>query len=150
MDKETTSCGHSYCRACLQKALHKKPICPLCNQTLQPVTGNQPDGHMKHRTIGTCLPGYHQYRTIQITYEIPGGIQGPDHPNPGQQYTGCTRVTYLPDSPEGREVLGLLKRAFDAKMIFTIGTSQSCKRNNMVIWNSCISHKNREDGGPDK
>ena len=147
--KETTFCGHSYCGACLQKALHKRPVCPLCNQ-LQPVTGNQPDGHMRHRTTAFRLPGYTQYGTIQITYEIPHGIQGPNHPNPGQQYTGCTRVTYLPDSPEGREVLGLLKRAFDAKLIFTIGTSQSTKRMNTVIWNSFITHKSSMDGGPNK
>ena len=114
------------------------------------MTGNQPDGHMRHRTIGTRLPGYLQYGTIQITYEIPSGTQGINHPNPGHEYNGCTRVTYLPDSTEGREVLGLLKRAFDAKLIFTIGTSQSQKRTNMVIWNSCISHKSSMDGGPDK
>ena len=112
--------------------------------------GNQPHGHMRHRTIGTRLPGYRQYGTIMITYDIPGGIQDTNHPNPGQHYTGCTRVTYLPDSPEGREVLGLLKRAFDAKLIFTIGISHSTGRSNTVIWNSCISHKSSEDGGPDK
>ena len=150
MDKETTSCGHSYCKACLQKALHKNPICPLCNRGLQPVIGNQPHGYIRHRTIGTHLPGYPQYGTIIITYEIPAGFQDTSHPNPGQQYIGCTRVTYLPDSPEGREVLGLLKRAFEAKLIFTIGTSCSSKRSNTVIWNSCISHKSSMDGGPDK
>ena len=115
-----------------------------------PLTGNQPDGHMRHRTIASHLPGYLQYGTIQITYKIPHGIQGSNHPNPGQQYTGCTRVAYLPDSPEGREVLGLLKKAFDAKLIFTIGISQSTKRSNTVIWNSFITHKLRMDGGPDK
>ena len=112
--------------------------------------GNQPDGHMRHRTIGTRLAGYPQFGTIMITYDIPGGTQNAIHPNPGQSYTGCTRVAYLPDSPEGREVLGLLKKAFDAKLIFTVGTSHSSGRSNSVIWNSCISHKTNMEGGPDK
>ena len=87
---------------------------------------------------------------LVITYDIPSGVQGASHPNNGQHYTGCTRVTYLPDSTEGREVLGLLKKAFNAKLIFTIGTSHSSGRSNSVIWNSFISHKTSMDGGPDK
>ena len=150
MDKETTSCRHSYCRACLEKAVNKKPLCPVCNQQLHPVTGNQPFGYMRYRTIGNHLAGYPQYGTIVITYDIPAGTQNANHPNPGQPYTGITRVAYLPDSPEGREVLGLLKKAFDAKLIFTVGTSRALNRTNSVIWNSCISHKTSVDAGPDK
>ena len=51
------------------------------------------------------LPGYEGCRTIQITYDIPDGTQGQNHPNPGKRYKGGTRVAYLPDSPEGQEVL---------------------------------------------
>ncbi len=36
---------------------------------------------------------------------IPGGIQGPEHPSPGQPFSGAHRVAYLPDDHEGREVL---------------------------------------------
>ena len=112
--------------------------------------GNQPDGYMRHRTTGTRLAGYLQYGTIIITYDIPGGTQNANHPNPGQPYAGCNRTAYLPDTQEGREVLGLLKKAFDAKLIFTVGKSNSSGRSNSVIWNSCISHKTSMDGGPDK
>ena len=51
------------------------------------------------------LPGYNGYGTIQITYDIPSGTQGRNHPNPGKGYTGVTRTAYLPDTLEGREVL---------------------------------------------
>lgn len=121
-----------------------------CNQQLQPVMGNQPDGQMRIRTIGNHLAGYPHCGTIVITYEIPSGTQNASHPNPGQPYTGCTRVAYLPDSQEGREVSGLMKKAFDAKLIFTVGTSHKLRRDNSVIWSSCISHKTSIDGGPDK
>ena len=41
----------------------------------------------------------------KISYDIPGGIQGQEHPNPGRPFSGTTRVAYLPDIYEGREVL---------------------------------------------
>ena len=51
------------------------------------------------------LSGYEGHETIKITYDIPDGTQGHNHPNPGRRYAGGTRVAYLPDTPEGREVL---------------------------------------------
>ena len=53
----------------------------------------------------SSLPGYEGHKTIQIVYDIPGGTQSLNHPNPGKRYTGGTRVAYLPDTTEGREVL---------------------------------------------
>ena len=54
------------------------------------------------------LPGYSGCGSIVISYNIPGGWQGPQHPNPGQRYTGTQRTAYLPDNQEGREVLQVL------------------------------------------
>jgi len=69
------------------------------------------------------LPGYEKYGTIQIAYNIPDGIQGREHPNPGQPFLGITHIAYLPNSPEGKKVARLLKRAFEAQLIFRVGTS---------------------------
>ncbi|XP_032405905.1 E3 ubiquitin-protein ligase DTX3L-like isoform X4 [Xiphophorus hellerii] len=69
------------------------------------------------------------------------------HPNPGQPYQGTTRTAYLPDNEEGQEVLKLLKKAFDQKMTFTVGTSRTSGLDNQVIWND-ISHKTSKTGGP--
>ena len=55
--------------------------------------------------VDYSLPGYEGYKTYKITYIIPSGIQGPNHPNPGMRYTGVTRVAYLPATYEGQEVL---------------------------------------------
>ena len=65
---------------------------------------------------------------------IPNGIQGRTHPHPGRQFIGNTFHAYLPDSKEGRQVLDLLMKAFNAKIIFTIG------KNDRVVWND-IHHK---------
>lgn len=42
---------------------------------------------------------------------------------------------YLPHNPEGREVLALLEKAFEARLIFTLD------KENEVVWNSRIHHK---------
>ncbi|MEQ2177299.1 hypothetical protein GOODEAATRI_002156, partial [Goodea atripinnis] len=57
------------------------------------------------------------------------------------------RVAYLPDSPEGNRVLGLLRRAFEQRLIFTIGTSMTTGLQNVITWND-IHHKTSIFGGP--
>lgn len=69
------------------------------------------------------------------------------HPNPGKYHSGAQRNAYLPDNQEGREVLQLLKRAFDQKLIFTVGISRTSGCDDMVTWND-VHHKTNVDGGP--
>ena len=87
------------------------------------------------------------YGTIVISYHFPSGVQGREHPNPGQRYEGTSRTAYLPDTREGREVLHLLRRAFDARLLFTVGTSNTTGRSNQITWND-IHHKTSVWGGP--
>ena len=87
------------------------------------------------------------FGTIVIDYYLPSGLQGPEHPNPGQSYQGTSRTAYLPNNREGQEVLQLLKRAFDARLVFTVGTSNTTGLSNQVIWND-IHHKTNRFGGP--
>jgi len=86
------------------------------------------------------------YGTIVIQYNFPSGVQGPEHPNPGQYYDGISRTAYLPDTREGREVLQLLRRAFDARLVFTVETSNITGRRNQITWND-IHHKTNLRGG---
>ena len=69
------------------------------------------------------------------------------HPHPGRSFQGAYRIAYLPNNPEGREVLQLLKRAFDARLIFTVGTSITSGQNDVVTWND-VHHKTSTHGGP--
>uniref|UniRef100_F6SQA2 E3 ubiquitin-protein ligase n=1 Tax=Ciona intestinalis TaxID=7719 RepID=F6SQA2_CIOIN len=55
-------------------------------------------------------------------------------------------TAYLPDNGEGREVLRLLKKAFFARLIFTIGRSVTTGLDNQIIWNG-IHHKTNTHGG---
>ena len=68
------------------------------------------------------------------------------HPNPGMRHFGAQRCAYLPDNTEGKEVLQLLKKAFDQKLIFTVGTSRTSGSDNVVTWND-IHHKTNMYGG---
>lgn len=77
-----------------------------------------------------------------VTYSITSGIQGKEHPNPGKAYyaVGFPRVCYLPDSPQGRRVLRLLCVAWQRRLIFTVGRSNTTGREDVVTWND-IHHK---------
>ncbi|KAJ7374766.1 E3 ubiquitin-protein ligase dtx3l [Desmophyllum pertusum] len=56
-------------------------------------------------------------------------------------------MAYLPNTQEGREVLQLLRRAFDARLLFTVGTSNTTGRSNQITWND-VHHKTNLSGGP--
>ncbi|NXA64179.1 DTX1 ligase, partial [Mohoua ochrocephala] len=116
--------------------------CPTCKAIYGEKTGTQPPGKMEFHLIPHSLPGYTDSKTIRIVYDIPTGIQGPEHPNPGKKFTarGFPRHCYLPDNEKGRKVLKLLIVAWDRRLIFTIGTSNTTGESDTVVWNE-IHHK---------
>lgn len=88
------------------------------------------------------LPGFEGYWTIRISYDFPRGVQGPEHPHPGRSYrlNGFPRVAYLPDTEKGNRVRKLLRKAFDRRLVFTVGTSSTSGAPDCVVWNG-IHHK---------
>ena len=135
-------------------SLQPAPVDPLSHTytiPLRKVMGNQPPGgKMIANTFHNLkLPGYEEYGTITIYYEIPSGKQDKEHPNPGQYYHGTSCTAYVPDSPEGKRVVRLLRRAFEARLIFTVETSHTTGATNAVVWND-IHHKTSMFGGPTK
>uniref|UniRef100_A0A3P9L037 E3 ubiquitin-protein ligase n=1 Tax=Oryzias latipes TaxID=8090 RepID=A0A3P9L037_ORYLA len=147
-DTEQLRCKHSFCKDCLKQAFSYKKVCPVCGELYGVLKGTQPDGgYMDISKDPIPLQGYEKYGTIVIKYYIPDGIQKEEHPNPGQPYQGVSRTAYLPDSPEGQAILKMLQRAFDQRLIFTIGRSTTSGRSNVVTWND-IHHKTSKHGGP--
>ncbi|KAK3095405.1 hypothetical protein FSP39_014280 [Pinctada imbricata] len=147
-DGTRLDCGHEFCRDCIKNAFSHKPVCPMCGKVYAALEGNQPrDGSMRTNTEHhTSLPGYERCGTIVIDYKFPDGIQKENHPNPGKRYKGTNRRAYLPDNEEGRKVLGLLRKAFDQKLTFTIGSSRTTGQEDVVTWND-IHHKTKRDTG---
>jgi deltex len=111
--------------------------CPNCNKIYGILTGNQPKGSMKVEIDDSfSCDGYEKVGTIIISYHFPNG----------RSYSGTSRVAYLPNNKEGREILALFKIAFDRKLTFTIGTSVTTGVENTTIWNG-IHHKTNTSGG---
>ena len=80
-------------------------------------------------------------------YSFSNGTQGPQHPSPGQPFFGTQRIAYLPYNSEGRSVAILLMKAWDLRVLFTVGTSITTQIPNSIIWNG-IHHKTSTSGGP--
>ncbi|XP_060769308.1 probable E3 ubiquitin-protein ligase DTX2 isoform X2 [Neoarius graeffei] len=142
-----TKCGHTLHMLCMLAMYNNgnkdgSLQCPSCKTIYGEKTGTQPKGKMEIYSIPQSLPGHPDCGTIQIIYNIPPGIQGPEHPNPGQSYTcrGFPRFCFLPDNDKGRKVLELLKVAWTRRLIFTVGTSNTTGEPDTVVWNE-IHHK---------
>ncbi|XP_061664368.1 E3 ubiquitin-protein ligase DTX4a isoform X2 [Syngnathoides biaculeatus] len=140
-------CGHQYHLQCLVAMYNNgnkdgSLQCPTCKTIYGVKTGNQPPGKMEYHVIPHSLPGHPDCKTIRIIYNIPPGIQGLEHPNPGKPFTarGFPRHCYLPDSDRGRKVLRLLLVAWDRHLIFSVGTSSTTGESDTVIWNE-VHHK---------
>ncbi len=130
--------------------------------TLQPflLPGMQyrlPNGQISIATDACQFPSEVKEYTIQnpdmpfgtyiIAYQFPPGIQGPEHPNPGMPYTGTARRAFIPGTRDGHRVLQKFLKAWDARLLFRIGTSLTTGNTNTVIWNG-IPHKTNISGGP--
>lgn len=89
--------------------------------TLYLFEGNQPEGKMTVSSDKVDIPGYPNSGAIKILYVFNDGTYIKD----GVQahYYGTSRVAYLPNNKEGNEILELLKKCFNSKLTFTIGTS---------------------------
>ncbi|XP_041368797.1 uncharacterized protein LOC121383088 [Gigantopelta aegis] len=143
--KTLNLCGHVFCRRCIDDAFRHKPVCPQCGKLYGKLKGDQPtSGKMSFEVKREIrIPGYESAAgAIEITYEFSSGKQEAHHPNPGKKYSGIHRQAYLPNNEEGREVLSLLKKAFDAGLIFTIGESRTTGAEDVLTWND-IHHKTR-------
>ncbi|CAB1120739.1 unnamed protein product [Ectocarpus sp. CCAP 1310/34] len=142
--------GHYMHAPCIMQVFKAMgPKCPTCSKMYGPLHGDQPDGTMTvrtHRRGAIPLSGYESDGTILIQYSFPSGTQSSKHPNPGSAYHGTSRTAYLPDNAAGREVLALLRKSFDQRMTFTVGTSITTGRSNCVIWNG-VHHKTNTTGG---
>ncbi|CAL8305190.1 unnamed protein product [Gadus morhua 'NCC'] len=141
------TCGHALHMLCMLAMYNNGTKdgslqCPSCKTIYGEKTGTQPKGKMEIYSIGQALPGHPDCGTIQIIYSILPGLQGPEHPNPGQPYTcrGFPRFCFLPDNDKGRKVLELLKVAWMRRLIFTVGTSSTTGEPDTVVWNE-IHHK---------
>ena len=135
---------HFYHIECLSNYIQNEKgfKCAICQKQYGIIVGNMPFGKMKARINKNLkCDGYYDCNTIVIEYDFNNGIQN------GRKYTGTKRICYLPNNKEGREILGMLKIAFDRKLTFVVGTSITTGKKNVVVYNG-IHHKTSTNGGP--
>jgi len=150
---QLNSCvGHIFHKDCIVHCYNVQGFlkCPICNYIYGTRIGSMPDGTMnveKKAKGELVLEGYNNCGTIVINYNFPSGTQVEGQPSPGEYYNGTSRTAYLPDNPEGNEVLKLLELAWKRKVTFIIGTSVTTGERNTVVWNG-IHHKTCQSGGP--
>ena len=110
--------------------------CPVCSKIYGKLRGTQPPGTMNVKIMkGTFCDGFN-CDTICIDYNFLDG----------SGFSGTSRTAYLPDTKEGIKVLGLLKEAFDRRLLFTVGTSVVSGATNTTVW-AGIHHKTSLSGG---
>ncbi|XP_064189756.1 E3 ubiquitin/ISG15 ligase TRIM25-like [Anguilla rostrata] len=118
-NKQRLICTHAFCAACLRDSVSRVGRqCPVCLKALT-VVGDQPKGQMTEQNDF--------YLFLCITYNIPNGIQTEAHPNPGKPFKGKEIEARLRGGPEGQEVLKLLQRAFDQKLVFTVAATDGAE-----------------------
>jgi deltex-like protein len=146
--KRFPKCEHEVCDSCYANIAKTSAKCPFCLKHFGIPKGNQPkNGKMTSRIMAYNLDGYPDCQTIEITYEIPNGIQDENHPNPGKRYSGVFRKAYLPNNKEGKELLKLLHKSFEYGLTFTVGRSRTLDLEDVVTWND-IHHKTQIKGSP--
>ncbi|XP_037025212.1 uncharacterized protein LOC119066711 isoform X2 [Bradysia coprophila] len=129
-------CGHRLCGECHSRIQttrttmagveHTFLKCPFCHDTAGIQIGTCPDIQMNVTTIPHSCKGYEDADTISINYFVDAAYR-------------LNRTAYLPNNDEGREVLKLLKIAYDRRLSFAIGESATTGRKNVLIW--VIHHK---------
>ncbi|KAJ8364535.1 hypothetical protein SKAU_G00133660 [Synaphobranchus kaupii] len=130
------ACGNAYCPQCLCDHASCK-VCPKAKD----VKGIK--GTMNFTELSMGLAGHIRDTTVKLTYNIPDGIQGEGHPNPGAPFQGGVFEAFLPLNKQTHKLVPLLKRAFNEGLTFTVIEGDMGGR---VTWGS-IPHKTRMNGG---
>ncbi|XP_058508674.1 uncharacterized protein si:busm1-163l24.3 [Solea solea] len=133
-----TKCGATMCTKCLA-AVHVH--CRVCHEKEPMPQGIQ--GNMSHAKLHISLPGHSKDTVIKITYCIPDGVQGRDHPSPGNPFQGGVFEAFLPDCEKARKLLHRMEKAFRLGLTFKVAGKDAAAR---VTWD-CIPHKTSLHGG---
>ena len=132
--RKTTLSHCKRCKTCATKA-----------RTLG--VGVMPTGSMRIDLLPNLVCSGHPSGTFVLSYRFEKGTQDTYHQNPGQPYSKTYRVAYVPNSPEGQQLVARLKCAFAMGLTFKIDTSETTGKSNSIVW-STIPHKTVVAAGP--
>ncbi|XP_046894788.1 uncharacterized protein LOC124479890 isoform X2 [Hypomesus transpacificus] len=133
-----TECRSTLCPECLANVHIHCRVCPKVKETPRGIQGK-----MSCSEMSLSLPGHNRHSTMKISYYIPDGIQGEDHPSPGSTFRGGLFEAFLPLCERTHSLLPRLERAFKLGLTFTVTSTKTGPR---VTWD-CIPHKTSLQGG---
>ncbi|XP_058262955.1 uncharacterized protein LOC131363963 [Hemibagrus wyckioides] len=136
-----TACGFNCCSEC--EEVHNS--CRICR-----TSGIKGTMTIQESTI--TIPGFNRDTTLRIIYDIPDGIQGEDHPCPGEPFKGNRFEAFLPHNKSSTKLLPLLEKAFHKGLTFTVkvgSADDDGNREGRVVWGN-IPHKTNTEGGASK
>ncbi|CAJ1969690.1 unnamed protein product [Cylindrotheca closterium] len=114
-------CNHVFHKDCIEQACKFGSKCPTCRKCIGTPLGKSPSGSMSISiTYNLKCSGFAAWDTIVIVYSMQAGTQKHYHENPGQPHPDKHATAYLPNNPDGRNLLKRLKFAFLHGLTFTI------------------------------
>ncbi|XP_060946048.1 uncharacterized protein si:busm1-163l24.3 [Limanda limanda] len=138
MSVKRTKCGVAMCSKCMDSVHVHCRVCYAADPTPQGIQGK-----MSLSKLPFSLPGHSKNSSIKITYCIPDGIQGSDHPFPGNPFQGGLFEAFLPDCEKSRKLVPQLEKAFRQGLTFMVTGPETGAK---VTWDS-IPHKTSLLGG---
>lgn len=130
-------CGHIFHKDCnISQYIETNYKCPICSTPYGQSIGDMPPGTMIIDFLAASLSGFEGCDTIVIYFDFPRG----------STYEKETRIAYLPDNIQGREIMELFIQGWKRRLLFTIGYSLTRSMNNCIIYNGIHMKTHRDNG----
>lgn len=113
--------GHYFHEDCFNNMLENTSRCAICGVFYFEIYGNQPPGTMSVSRENFPLPGFPNIDTYKLTFDM------------NDKKFSRIVTAYLPIIPKGTKVLYLLKKAFENKILFRIGVSNTTNQEGIVF-----------------
>ena len=116
------SCEHQFHKSCLAGWFNKEMSCPFCKENLVKHYGNQPNPKGSFMSVTETkrkLPGYSDTNSLLVKFFIPSGLQPNDGIKPGKPFVGLTSYYWFPNSQMFVDMISLLRKAWDQRLIYT-------------------------------
>jgi deltex-like protein len=142
-------CAHKFHLTCIQRWLAEKSTCPVCRKSLFTIRGYQPkhpNSLFRVEEDATPLSGFPECSTLVLSFHLETGYQSTDMPLPGETFNGLNLTSFLPNNPEGQEIVRLLNIAWERGLLFRVGYNPQTNRMDQVVPNG-FELKLRRDGG---
>lgn len=119
-------CKHQFHMSCIYGWFQKERTCPYCKDQLVCHVGNQPNipgSFFRVLESKRILAGYADTNSLVVRMFIPSGIQPSDGVLPGKVFNGISEQYFFPNTSMFSDIISMLKKAWDQRLIYTYNTN---------------------------